>query len=117
MDKITVLIADDEPGMLHSLGLCLKEEFNVQKARSGIEAWQIIQRLHVDCLVTDMKMPGMGGLDLLEKVRNGGYKMKVIVSSGYINDIEEDRFHKLKVDHCLQKPYSPISLIEILRSY
>lgn len=117
MNKKTVLIADDEPGMLHSLGLCLKDEFNVLKAASGIEAWQIIQRLPIDCLVTDIKMPGMGGLELLEKVRKGGYKMKVILSSGYMDDVEENSIDTLSIDHCLQKPYSPITLIELLRSY
>ena len=97
--------------------LCLKNEFNIFLAASGIEAWQIIQRLPVDCLVTDMKMPGMDGLELLEKVRNGGYEMQIIVSSGYINDVEESRFQKLKVEHYLQKPYSPVTLIEIIRGF
>lgn len=117
MDKKTVLIADDEPGMLHSLGLCLKDEFNVLKAESGLEAWQIIQRLHIDCLVTDIRMPHMGGLELLEKVRKEGYKMRVILASGYMDDVEQESLLSLKIDHCLQKPYSPITLIEMLRAF
>ncbi|MDH3973619.1 MAG: response regulator [Deltaproteobacteria bacterium] len=115
MKKRTVLIVDDEPGILRSLALYLKDEFRVLKAASGLEAWQVIQRLHIDWLVTDLKMPGMGGLELLEKVRGSGYKMKVILSSGYVNDVE-DKVCLLKIDHCLQKPYSPITLVEILRS-
>lgn len=116
MGKKTVLIADDEPGMLHSLGLCLKDEFNVLKAESGVEAWQIIKRLHIDCLVTDIRMPHMGGLELLKKVRKEGFDMKVILSSGYMDDIEEEMILSLNVDYCLQKPYSPIRLIEMLRA-
>jgi YesN/AraC family two-component response regulator len=117
MDKKTVLIVDDEPLLLHSLRLCLKNEFHVFIATSGTDALKLINRLHIDCLVTDMKMPGMNGLELLEKVRSDGYKMHVIVSSGYINEVEESKFNKLNINHYLQKPYSPITLIELLKSY
>lgn len=117
MDKKTILIVDDEPLLLHSLRLCLKNEFHVFIATSGTEALKIIKRLHIDCLITDMKMPGMDGLELLEKVRNSGFNMHVIVSSGYINEVEESKFNKLKINHFLQKPYSPITLIELLKSY
>jgi DNA-binding NtrC family response regulator len=65
-----VLFVDDEPVLLESLGRCLRRApFECLFAHSGAEALAQLARTHVDVLVSDERMPGMSGTELLERVR------------------------------------------------
>ena len=75
---------DDEEKVLRSLkrGL-LYETYNTLFANSGKEALEILQREEVHVIVTDMRMPEMDGLDLLEIIRKMYPHIVSIVLSGY----------------------------------
>ncbi|MBW7991639.1 MAG: response regulator [Planctomycetes bacterium] len=84
MEKRTVLFVDDEEKMLTSLkrGL-LDEPYKTLFANSGKEALEILQRNPVHVIVTDMRMPEMGGLDLLRTVKAEYPNIIRMVLSGY----------------------------------
>jgi two-component system response regulator AtoC len=66
----TILAVDDEPSMLRLLEISLRQAgYRPLTARDGREALQIIHTQHVDCVVTDLHMPYMSGLQLLKAVR------------------------------------------------
>lgn len=66
----TILAVDDEPNMLRLLEISLRQAgYKPLTARDGREALQIIQSQHVDCVVTDLHMPYMSGLQLLKAIR------------------------------------------------
>jgi len=68
----TILAVDDEPNMLRLLEISLRQAgYKPLTARDGREALQIIQSQHVDCVVTDLHMPYMSGLQLLKAIRGG----------------------------------------------
>ena len=84
MEKRMVLFVDDDEIMLRSLERGLFDEpYNKRFAKSGTEAVEILQREEVHVIVTDMCMPGMGGLELLEIVEEMRPRIVSIVLSGF----------------------------------
>jgi DNA-binding NtrC family response regulator len=84
MEKRTVLFVDDEEKVLASLkrGL-LDEPYETLFANSGKEAIEILQQSQVHVIVTDMRMPEMGGLELLRAVKEEYPHIIRMVLSGY----------------------------------
>ncbi|MFZ3088637.1 MAG: sigma-54 dependent transcriptional regulator, partial [Methylotenera sp.] len=66
----TILAVDDEPNMLRLLEISLRQAgYQPLTARDGREALEIIRTQHVDCVVSDLHMPHMSGLQLLKAIR------------------------------------------------
>lgn len=84
METKVVLFVDDDEIVLRSIkrGL-LDEPYSKLFAKSGEEALEILQREKVHVMVTDMRMPGMNGLELLKIVKKEYPHIVSIVLSGY----------------------------------
>lgn len=84
MEKRTVLFVDDEEKVLTSLrrGL-LDEPYNTLFANSGKKALETLEQQEVHVIVTDMRMPEMGGLELLRIVKEDYPHIIRMVLSGY----------------------------------
>jgi HD-like signal output (HDOD) protein/CheY-like chemotaxis protein len=70
-NRLTVLFVDDEPRLLEAVVRMLRPyraEWNVLTAPSGSEALTILGKQPIDVVVSDMRMPGMNGAELLEKI-------------------------------------------------
>ncbi len=84
MEKRTVLFVDDEEKLLNSLKRgFLDEPYNTLFATSGKETLEILEHNEVHVLVTDMRMPEMGGLELLKIVKEQYPHIVRMVLSGY----------------------------------
>jgi DNA-binding NtrC family response regulator len=84
--KRAVLFVDDDEVVLRSLERGLLDEselFDQLFAKSGQEALEILEKEPVHVIVTDMRMPGMDGLELLKIVREKYPDILMIVLSGY----------------------------------
>jgi len=80
----TILIVDDEKNYLLVLSAVLEDEgFEVLTALSGQEALEIHNTSDLDLIVTDMKMPGMSGIDLLEKIKTIDPDLPVIMMTAH----------------------------------
>jgi response regulator RpfG family c-di-GMP phosphodiesterase len=79
----TVLCVDDEPFVVASLSRLLRHEYNVITATSGEQALQIVMQQRIDVLVSDQRMPGMKGVDLLKRVRDVSPATMRILLTGY----------------------------------
>jgi two-component system NtrC family response regulator len=80
----TLLIVDDERNYLFVLEDLLGEEgYRVVTADSGQEALKIIQEHELDLVITDMKMPGMDGMALLDQVHAQNPELPVIMMTAY----------------------------------
>lgn len=86
-EKIQLLLVDDEASVVDSLAETLPWEsigvVNVFKAYSGREALEILSTNSVDIMISDIRMPGMSGLELLAQVRRSWKKLKFILLSGH----------------------------------
>ncbi len=80
----TVLIVDDEKNYPHILSAVLEEEgFEALTAHSGHEALEILGDADVDLVLTDMKMPAMGGMELLERIKAKELDIPVIMMTAH----------------------------------
>lgn len=82
-----ILIVDDERLILMGLKAVIGKiedlSCEVQTAMSGEQAVQILEENTVDLMITDVEMPGMSGLDLVEKAKNKGWCRHFMILSGY----------------------------------
>jgi two-component system, NtrC family, response regulator AtoC len=82
--KGSILVVDDEPAMRLLLSSILKEGgHDVTTAASGEEALQLIAKRHYHLVLTDLKMPGISGLDLLEQVKRDDPGTAVIILTAF----------------------------------
>lgn len=70
----------------------------------------------VDCLITDVRMPGMSGLDLLERVRAGGSNLPVIVLTSVLDQSARARALELGAQAWLTKPVADDVLLDQLKA-
>ena len=84
--EFTVLLIDDEQAQRISLERFLKRRgYVVHAAASGEEALDIVQRETIDLVLTDFRMPGLTGLDVLERVKELNPDIEVVVLTAYGN--------------------------------
>lgn len=112
INKKTVLFVDDEPEILNIAGKIMKARFNLLKASNGSEAWEVLKDWKVDCVITDIDMPIMDGVELLKKMRMNGNNVNVIVVTGNYNEQLRQTCEELDVKAFFQKPYLVRDLIE-----
>lgn len=104
-----ILVVEDEDQVRAMLGRILRKlHYRVTIAENGEEALHLIEEkgLRPDLIITDVVMPGMGGILLIERVRKTLPGQKVLCMSGYIDD---DITHQDVLDHnipFIQKPFS-----------
>ena len=79
-----ILIVDDEPDILQILEVALcAEGYEVSAATCGEEALEKIKSSHFELMITDLKMPGMNGVELINKAKELRPEMECIVLTGY----------------------------------
>ncbi len=80
-----ILIVDDEPDMLKLLSMILKEKtpYEVTTTNNPVEAVELLKTGGFDLVITDLKMPGLDGLQLLEEVKRRDEDIPVIIITAY----------------------------------
>jgi len=80
-----ILIVDDEPDMLKLLSMILREKtpYEVTTTNNPVEAVELAKRGDFDLVITDLKMPGLDGLQLLEEVKKKDEDIPVIIITAY----------------------------------
>ncbi len=84
--KITILLADDHPLTRAGIAEFLRRESSfelVAEAEDGIKAWEQIQALKPDVALLDIRMPGMDGVAVAQKVKNEGLPTATIMLTSY----------------------------------
>ena len=106
-----LLVIDDENGILDEVKAFFEEEgFQVFAADSGEEGIQILKREKPDVMLVDMKLPDMSGLLVLKVAKESSPLTKVIVNTGYIDQVMIDQAEELGRDVFLQKPFDLLRL-------
>jgi DNA-binding NtrC family response regulator len=82
-----ILIVDDEPANLRSLTRLFREQYQVLAASSGAEALELLEQHDVALLITDQRMPGMTGIELLKNTFALRPRMVSMILTGY-TDVE-----------------------------
>jgi DNA-binding response OmpR family regulator len=117
-----ILVVDDDEGVRTVVSWQLEAEgFAVLNATDGAEALETIERDHPDLVVLDLSLPGVGGLDVLRRVRRDESSLRaaplpVIVLSGRSGETDRIVGLDLGADDYLVKPFSPGELAARVRS-
>src|SRR5262245_44839460 len=77
----TILIVDDDEGMRETLTAMLRHDFRVLRAATGEAALQMMEREDVELMLLDVRLPGIGGFDVLKIVKENYPYTEVIVIS------------------------------------
>jgi signal transduction histidine kinase/CheY-like chemotaxis protein len=112
-----VLVAEDEDTIRELVRNLLESRgYKVLVARDGREALAICEKHHhIDLLLTDVKMPKMGGRELAEKATPLHPEMRVIFMSGYTDDTVIAEGVKSEEKRFLQKPFTAAELVHKVR--
>jgi two-component system response regulator AtoC len=86
MPHLDILIADDEPELRAGIRSQLSPRgFHIQEAHDGDTAWQILQHSSFDLVLLDVKMPGLGGLEVLQKIKSTKPATTVAIITAHAN--------------------------------
>lgn len=112
-----ILIVDDNPNMSTLLAEML-EVFDYQSVRAsdGNQALEELEKGSFSMVITDMRMPNMTGLELLEKVKEKYPKLPVVLISGYSVDSDVAGGDGMKPDGFLAKPFLMSDIEQLLNS-
>src|SRR5262245_50479523 len=83
VQKPTLLFIDDEPRVLTSMRAMFRREYEVLLVNSGPEALALMQKHKVDVIVSDQRMPGMTGVEVLKQVKKLAPNAMRILLTGY----------------------------------
>lgn len=115
----TIFIVDDEFVLRNALSLVVRTmNFSVKCFSSAVEFIEYIETNQISgpvCLITDVQMPGMNGIELLEQLITLDKQFPVIITTGH-----GDQALKLKAENLgatfLEKPFRPANLLSAITS-
>lgn len=106
-----ILVVDDEPRGVELLSRCLRRLGETETATSGEEAWSLARQGRFDLVVSDQRMPGCSGVELLTRVADQQPHTGRILITGY-TDLEStiDAINRGRIHAYLTKPCAPDDL-------
>lgn len=102
-----ILVVDDEDGIRDVLGDILSDEgHEVRTAADGQEALDVLENTRIELVFLDVWLPGLGGLELLEKIRTSRPDIAVIMISGHARIDQAVKAVKMGAFDFIEKPLS-----------
>lgn len=108
-----ILVVDDEKDIREiTQAFLMLNGYEVTTAANGKEAFDELSTNHYDVVITDLQMPKMGGMELLEKISQTKQNTVTIVLTGHA--IKDSDFTKEPFAH-IRKPFSHKQLIQVVQ--
>ena len=110
----TILLVEDDPDVAAATKAILEYlGYPVMLASDGRQGLELIMSMQPDIVITDVMMPVMSGLEMVEQARNMRYEGLIVVCSAALE--RDYRNHRARYDAFLQKPYRIEDMATILR--
>ena len=101
-----ILIVDDEKALLETLAYNLKHQgYDVETAEDGPSAIETARRIHPDAIILDIMLPGMDGVEALERIRSENLKLPVLILTARSSADDKVEGLKAGADDYLTKPF------------
>lgn len=115
MSGLRVLFVDDEEELVSAVVERLQlRGIDARGATKGVDALQLIERENFDVVVADVKMPGLGGLEVVRQVRALHSGLQVVLLSGHGSHDDAEEGRRLGAFDYVEKPIDIEILIGIL---
>ncbi len=115
MSKIRVLLVDDEVDYVRTMAERMEmRDLSSRVATSGAEALSMVEDEPPDVMVLDLRMPGIDGMEVLERVKIEHPQVQVIILTGHGSENEEKEARALGAFEYLQKPADTGQLIDVI---
>jgi CheY-like chemotaxis protein len=116
-EKINILVVDDDVDVVWGIGKCLtRSGFSVTTCPDGAEAIEILKIRSFDVVVTDILMPRLNGIELINWVRENRPSIRVVVMTGVGSPSLRQLTMAKGAILYLEKPVDPVFLIQVLSS-
>jgi DNA-binding NtrC family response regulator len=117
MDKqIKILVVDDEPRICHLiLDVLVQEGYMVEVSFSGADALQLIKKYNYHLLITELEMPGVDGLKLIQKVKKRNPDIRAIMITGNAIDDVAALSVRYGIDNYIKKPFNILALKKVVK--
>jgi DNA-binding NtrC family response regulator len=119
----TVLVAEDDPEMRHLIALALRKDgFAVREAGNGTEVLRVLRQSELDpalvpeVLVTDQRMPGATGLDLMREVLRRRLRTQVVLITAFGDVATHDDAYRLGAAWIFDKPFDIDDLVTAVKN-
>ena len=111
-----VIVVDDDEAVRDSLSVMLSlAGLSVRTCDSGAALLILLENATPDCLIVDLHMPGMNGLELIGRLNGSRPAIPTILVSGNLEPKTEAEAMRLGVLHMLKKPFSGTALIDVVQ--
>ncbi|HEY6097813.1 MAG TPA: sigma-54 dependent transcriptional regulator [Anaeromyxobacter sp.] len=109
-----VLVADDKENMLKLFAKILADGYELESAADGARALGLVATREYDVVVTDIRMPGADGFELLAAVKARSPATEVVLMTGYATVPDAVRAMKMGAFDYLEKPFDPDAALEVV---
>ncbi len=117
MNKIRVLLVDDEKDYVKAMAERMEmRDVSSRVALSGDEALRMVEDETPDVMVLDLRMPGIDGMEVLERVKREHPHVQVIILSGHGSEKEEEEARRLGAFEYLKKPTDTSDVLKTVRA-
>jgi two-component system, NtrC family, response regulator AtoC len=110
-----ILVVDDDPGIREAFRLVLEEEYELIEAADGPQALRIVQTSRVDLVLLDVRLPGMDGIEVLERIKAIDEHVEVILVTAVQTVRAAVAAMKLGALDYLTKPFEEDEILPLIR--
>ena len=111
----SILIIEDNDMLLKLLAKTFEVfGMNVIEAENGLDGWKLFNSQDIDVVLTDIRMPGLDGIELSRRIRNASPDTTIAIMTGVDNDVAHNLLTDGIADHLFVKPFSLSSVCKIL---
>jgi len=113
-----ILLAEDEAPTRRSISILLNNAgYFLEEAKDGLDALEKLfasqsNSYPIDLLLTDIFMPGMTGLGLIDEIQKQGLALPIVVITGYADDRMKAQLLRRGCSHFIAKPFETGELLE-----
>lgn len=102
---VTILVVEDDKNLQRLMETVLKNNgYNVLLGKNGLDALDIIDKKHIDLMISDIMMPGMDGYSLVESLRQANYNLPILLVTAKESFEDKRKGFNLGVDDYMVKP-------------
>lgn len=108
-----ILVIDDEVDMLMLLRMIIEDntDFGVETTNNASEALRILRETPFDLVISDLKMPGIDGLELFREIKDIDPRLPVIIITAYASEASAEEAARLGAANFITKPFRKNSIL------